>query len=55
MERIDEVSRCRRGQMAGQEQHRQVVAIWHAAQRALRAGARALALRVARSLASLSR
>jgi hypothetical protein len=51
VERVDEVGRRRRGQMAGQEQYRQVIRLRHGGQR----GLRALALRVARSLASFSR
>ena len=55
VESLREVGR-RRGQMAGQEQRGQVIRLRHDIQRALRAaGVRALALRVARSLASLRR
>ena len=56
VESLHEVGRRRRGQMAGQEQRGQVIRLRHDIQRALRAaGVRALALRVARSLASLRR
>ena len=56
VQRVHEVGCRRSGQVAGQKQHRQFIRLRHAAQRALRAaGLRALALRVARSLASLRR